>query len=110
MPKTQTPKPKLSDAQLAILSAAAQHADHSLLPLPQSLTVKGTALDKVIATLFKRKLVEERRIVDGAPEWRRDADNRPQALFITTNGLLALGIEETDKDRRAQAACHAAQT
>jgi len=104
MPKTQTPKPKLSDAQLAILSAAAQHADHSLLPLPQSLTVKGTALDKVIATLCKRKLVEERRIVDGAPEWRRDADNRPQALFITTNGLLALGIEETDKDRRAQAA------
>ena len=104
MPKAQTPKPKLSDAQLAILSVAAQHADHSLLPLPQSLTVQGAALDKVIATLCKRNLIEERRIVDGAPEWRRDADNRAYGLFITTGGLLALGVEEIDKDWPAQAA------
>jgi Protein of unknown function (DUF3489) len=102
MPKAQ--KPKLTDTQLVILTAAGQRDDYSLLPFPQSLTVKGAALDKVIATLRKRKLAEERRIVDGAPEWRRDADNWPQGLFITTNGLLALGIEEAGVDRPAQAA------
>jgi len=104
MPKAQTPKPKLTDTQFVILSAAAQRDDHSLLPFPQSLTVKGAALDKVIATLRKRNLIEERRIADGAPEWRRDEDNRAHGLFITTAGLLALGIEEADKDRPSVAA------
>jgi len=104
MPKAQTLKPKLTDTQFVILSAAAQRDDRSLLPLAQSLTVQGAALDKVVETLCKRKLAEERRIVDGAPEWRRGADNRGYGLFITTNGLLALGVEDADKDRPAQAA------
>jgi hypothetical protein len=104
MPKTQSPTPKLTDKQLVILSAAAQRADHALFPLPQSLTVQGAALDKVIATLCKRKLAEERRIIDGAAEWRRDEDNRARGLFITTSGLLALGIEEADEDRTFLAA------
>lgn len=104
MPKIKSQSPKLSDMQLVILSAAAQRADHSLLPFPQSLTVKGVALDKVIATLRKRNLIEERRIVDGATEWRRDDDSRACGLFIAKAGLLALGIEDTDTVRPQQAA------
>ena len=61
MSKTQPTTAKLSDAQLVILSAAAQRADGSLLPFPQSLTAKGAALNKVVETLCKRKLVEERK-------------------------------------------------
>ena len=61
MSKTQPTAAKLSDSQLVILSAAAQRADGSLLPFPQSLTVKGAALSKVVETLCKRKLVEERQ-------------------------------------------------
>jgi DNA-binding MarR family transcriptional regulator len=71
MPKTQTPTPKLSDTQLVILGVAAQRDDHSLLPLPESLTAKGAALDRTIETLRKRNLIEERRVVGGAPVWRR---------------------------------------
>jgi uncharacterized protein DUF3489 len=104
MPKAQTSKPKLSDTQLVILSSAVQRDDRSLLPFPEGLTAKGAALDKVIGTLCKRNLAEERQIVDGAPEWRRDEDNRAYGLFITTAGLLALGIEEEDKDRTSVAA------
>ena len=104
MPKTQSTLAKLSDTQLVILSAAAKRADHSLLPFSQSLTAKGAALTKVIETLCKRKLAEERCTVDGAPEWRRDEDSRAFGLFITTNGLLALGVEEADEDRPSQAA------
>ena len=80
MSKTQSTTAKLSDAQLVILSAAAQRADGSLLPFPQSLTAKGAALDKVIETLCKRKLAEERRTIDGAAEWRRDEDGRRSRL------------------------------
>lgn len=104
MPKAQTELPKLSDTQLVILNSAANRADHSLLPFPESLTVKGAALDKVIATLHKRNLIEERRIVNGATEWRRDDENVAYGLFITTTGLLALGIEETGTARPQQAA------
>jgi hypothetical protein len=104
MPKSQSTSPKLTDTQLVILSAAAQRGDHALLPFPQSLTLKGAALDKVIQILRKRNLIEERRIVDSAPEWRRDNENRAHGLFITTSGLLALGIDEADKDRCSVAA------
>ena len=43
MSKTQPTAAKLSDAQLVILGTAAQRADGSLLPFPQSLTAKGAA-------------------------------------------------------------------
>jgi hypothetical protein len=104
MPKSQSTSPKLNDTQLVILSAAAQRGDHALLPFPQSLTLKGAALDKVIATLRKRNLIQERQIVDGAPEWRRDENNRAYGLFVTTSGLLVLGVEDTDKDQISVAA------
>jgi Protein of unknown function (DUF3489) len=95
---------KLSDTHLVILSAAAQRADGSLLPFPPGLHVKGAALGKVIEALCKRKLAQERRAIDGAAEWRRDEDGHPLGLFITTSGLLALGVEDADKDGPSQAA------
>ena len=103
MSKTQPAIVKLNDAQLVILGAAAQRSDGSLLPFPQGLTAKGAALSKVVETLCKRKLAEERRTINGAPEWRRDEDG-PLGLFITTSGLLALGVDETEKVRPSQAA------
>ncbi len=104
MPKPQSTSTKLSDTQLVILSAAAKRADHSLLPFPQSLTVKGAALDKVVETLRKRKLAEERRAIDGTAEWCRDDAGSPLGLFITTSGLLALGVDDTEKTHPSQAA------
>ncbi len=103
MPKSRSAPAKLSDAQLVILSAAAQRPDGSLLPLPTSLAAKGAALNRVmIEILGKRELAEERRIKDGEPEWRRDKESRPLGLFITQKGLLALGIDEARKDQPAQ--------
>ena len=45
------PMTRLSDTQLVILSAAAQREDLSVLPLPDSLALKGGALNKVIGSL-----------------------------------------------------------
>jgi hypothetical protein len=104
MSKTNPTIVKLSDTQLVILSTAAQRDDGSLLPLPETLTAKGAALSKVIGTLCKRKLVEEKQVLDGAVEWRRDEERGSLGLFITKSGLLALGIDETEKTKPSQAA------
>jgi hypothetical protein len=45
---------RLSDTQLVILSAAAQRASLSILPLPDSVNLKGGALNKVMDSLRKR--------------------------------------------------------
>lgn len=104
MSKSSSPTIKLNDTQLVILSTAAQRVDGSLLPLPQSLSVKGAALGKMVQTLCKRKLVDERKVINGAVEWRRDEERRPLGLFITNAGLLALGVDGTEKIKPAQAA------
>ena len=55
---------KLSDTQLVILGAAAQRADLSVLPLPDSLKLKGGALTKVMDALRNRgmiRVIESRR-------------------------------------------------
>ncbi len=104
MSKSPSPTAQHSDSQLVILSAAAQRADGSILPFPQSLTTKGAVLGKVVETLRKRRLIEERTVINGTPEWRRDEQRRPLGLFITKNGLLALGINETEETRPARAA------
>jgi hypothetical protein len=40
---------RLSDAQLVILSAAAQRDDGAALPLPEGLKIKGGAVDRCSA-------------------------------------------------------------
>ena len=40
---------RLSDTQLVILSAASQRDDGAVLPLPDSIKLKGGALNKVMA-------------------------------------------------------------
>lgn len=95
---------KLSDTQLVILSAAAQRSDRPLLPFPQSLGAKGAALGKVIEVLSRRRLVMEKRVINGETEWRRDEEAGPLGLFITDDGLLALGLDEPEKEQLLKAA------
>jgi uncharacterized protein DUF3489 len=104
MSNTRSTTAKLSDSQYVILSAAAQRADGSLLPFPQRLTVKGAALNKVVETLCKRKLAEKRQASDGSVEWRRNEHGCPLGLFITTGGLLALGVDDAEKSALQQVA------
>lgn len=96
---------KLSDSQLVILSAAAQHNDGSLLPFPESLIAKGAALSKVIKTLCKRKLVEEKQTINGAPEWRRDEDGRPSVCSSPTAAFLASTTRRRKIPPRLRQAC-----
>jgi hypothetical protein len=77
---------RLSDTQLVILSAAAQRADLSVLPLPDSPTLKGGALNKVMDSLRNRGLI---RVLGG--------DGGPERVVITSEGMAAIGVEADDK-------------
>jgi hypothetical protein len=83
---------KLSDTQVVILSAAAQRADLSVLPLPDSLTLKGGALNKVMDSLRNRGLI---RVLGG--------DGGPERVVITSEGMAAIGVEPEGDEAPAAA-------
>jgi hypothetical protein len=60
---------KLTDAQLVMMSAAAQRKDRCL---SAPATIKGAAFIKVSAKLAKVGLAREIEAKPGAPIWRRD--------------------------------------
>ena len=86
------PMTRLSDTQLVILSAAAQRADLSVLPLPDSLKLKGGALNKVMDSLRNRGLI---RVLGG--------DGGPERVVITSEGMAAIGVEADDDEAPAAA-------
>jgi Protein of unknown function (DUF3489) len=81
------PMTKLSDAQAVILTAAAQRDDGAVLPLPESLRIKGGAVDKVLKSLKAKGLIDHQ----GAPR-----GDDPPPLRITRAGLEAIGVEPED--------------
>jgi hypothetical protein len=84
------PMTRLSDTQLVILSAAAQRPDLSVLPLPDSLTLKGGALNKVMDSLRNRGLI---RVIGG--------DGGPERVVITSEGMAAIGVEADEDEAPA---------
>jgi hypothetical protein len=81
------PMSKLSDTQAFILSAASQRDDGAVLPLPDSLTLKGGALNKVMDSLRNRGLI---RVLGG--------DGGPERVVITSEGMAAIGVEADDAE------------
>jgi Protein of unknown function (DUF3489) len=78
---------KLSDTQAVILSAASQRDDGAVLPLPETLKIKGGAVDKVLGSLKAKGLIDHQ----GAPR-----GDDPPPLQITRAGLEAIGVETED--------------
>ena len=83
------PMTKLSDTRAVILSAASQRDDGAVLPLPETLKIKGGAVDKVLGSLKAKGLIDHL----GAPR----GDN-PPPLRITRAGLEAIGVEPDDEN------------
>jgi hypothetical protein len=78
---------KLSDTQLVILSAAAQRDDGAVLPLPETLKIKGGAVAKVLGSLKANGLIDHQGAMRG---------DDPPPLRITRAGLEAIGVEAED--------------
>ena len=86
---------KLTDAQLVMMSAAAQHDDRCLAA-PE--TMKGSVVSKASAKLLKLGLVREIRAKTGMPVWRRDDAGQGYALKVTAAGLKAIAVEEGSEE------------
>jgi hypothetical protein len=86
---------KLTDAQLVMMSDAAQRKDRCLSAPP---TIKGAALNKVSAKLAKLGLAREIEAKHGAPIWRRDDAGQGYALKLTAAGLKAIAVDEGSQD------------
>jgi Protein of unknown function (DUF3489) len=81
---------KLSDTQAVILSAASQRDDGAVLPLPETLKIKGGAVDKVLGSLRAKGLIDHQ----GTPR-----GDDPPPLCITRTGLEAIGVEPEGEDQ-----------
>ena len=83
---------KLTDTQLAILSAASQRGDRCLIA---PSTLKGGAAQKVAAKLVTTGLVREIKAKAGMEVWRRDLKaGQAYSLKVTDAGLLAIAVDE----------------
>jgi Protein of unknown function (DUF3489) len=82
---------KLTDAQLVMMSAAAQRKDRCL---SAPATIKGAALSKVGVKLAGLGFVREIGAKAGAPIWRRDDAGQGYALKLTASGLKAIVVDE----------------
>jgi len=86
---------KLTDAQLVMMSAAAQRKDRCL---SAPATIKGAALTKVSVKLAKLGLTREIGAKAGAPIWRRDVAGQSFALKLTAAGLKAIAVDEGSQE------------
>ncbi len=85
---------KLTDTQLALLSAASQREDRCLVA-PKNL--KGGAAQKVAAKLLAAGLVREIKTKPGMEAWRRDEEaGQEYSLKLTAAGLKAIAVDEGD--------------
>ena len=90
---------KLTDAQLVMLSAAAQRED---LCLTTPDKMKGAILTKVSEKLVKLGLVREVRAKAGMPVWRRDDAGQSYALKLTAAGLKAIAVDDGSEEAIAR--------
>jgi Protein of unknown function (DUF3489) len=88
---------KLTDAQLVMLSAAAQREDHCLTA-PDKM--KGAVLAKVGEKLVKLGLVREVRAKADMPVWRRN-EAGSFALKLTAAGLKAIAVDDESDEAGA---------
>jgi hypothetical protein len=89
---------KLTDTQLVLLSAAAQHPEGAI---ELSSDLKGAAATKkAVGKLMRDGFIEEIPARGALPVWRRDDDQGPLVLRITPHGLAAIGVEAGVTERK----------
>jgi predicted ArsR family transcriptional regulator len=85
---------KLSDTQAVILSAASQRDEGAVLPLPETLRIKGGAVNKVLGSLKAKGLIDHQGVPRG---------DDPPPLCITRAGLEAISVEPEEQTEAAPA-------
>src|SRR3954469_20949335 len=86
---------RFTDAQLVILSAAAQRRDRAVEPSPG---MGEATWVKAARQLVKRDCLEETAAMADMPIWRKDEEEGSFALVITPAGLAAIGVDPEASD------------
>jgi Protein of unknown function (DUF3489) len=81
--------PKLSDTQAVLLTTAAARPDLTVLPPPETVRVRGAALDRTLRALVARGLIAE-AAVEGRAQRSKWVSS---PLVVTPAGLAAIGVE-----------------
>lgn len=89
-------KPELTDLQLILLSTAFAREDGHLYPLAVSIADKGDHLTTAIASLLKRKLVEQAEVSDIAKLWMEQEDGHTGLVLTDKARALIDGRGEGD--------------
>lgn len=98
MPNTTSNLPKLTDAQLVLLSAASQRDDGLL-----TLTGADPSIARTIAALLRKKLLTELTVQLLDPHWRQDEKGDHIGLKLTALGYAAIGVEAREPDEAGAA-------
>ena len=88
MPHTTSAEPKLTDAQLVLLSAASQREDGLIV-----LTDAHPSVSRTITALLRKELLIELVVQRRQPHWRQDENGKPIGLKLTKVGYTAIGAE-----------------
>lgn len=92
---------KLTDTQLVVLAHAAKRKNGAILPLPTSVKLNKAAAERVLKSLVKRGLAEERRAAPRQKVWREQG-GQPMALFISKTGLAVIGVDLEEGEESGQ--------
>jgi hypothetical protein len=87
---------KLTDAQVVMMSAAAQRNDRCL---SAPATIKGAALIKVGVKIARLGLAREIEAKAGAPVWHRDGAGQGYTLKLSAAGLKAIAVDAVSQDK-----------
>jgi hypothetical protein len=87
--------PKLNDLQLILLATAAQRADGSVLPPPETVVDQAARIRRALPPLIKRALVREADVLEASRAWRSDGEQQV-GVFITDAGRTIIGTDAAD--------------
>lgn len=101
MSNTGVSTPKLTDAQLVLLSAASQRNDGLVVLIDAHPSVART-----VAALLRKEFLSELVVQRGQPHWRQDETGKIVGLKLTKSGYAAIGVdrEEPSNSEAAPAA------
>lgn len=85
---SNTATPKLTDAQLVLLSGASQRGDSLVV-----LTDAHPSVARTIAALLRKELLAEVVVRRRQPHWRQDENGKRIGLKITKSGYAAIGAQ-----------------
>lgn len=102
---------RLTDIQLILLATAAQRANGSLLPPPDTLGEGSARIRKAVESLIRRGLAEEVPMKKGAGIWRSE-ERRSFGVVITEagRGAIMIGADQAQDAQTSAADSGAATT